>query len=152
MSYLTDKLLDAKFSRRQFLKGSAAATAAVVSLGMAGCSQESSLSETTADLQETTPPETTSAQAASEDHSPIENPEAGGTWVAAACWHNCAGRCVNKVMVKDGMVIRQKTDDSHEDSWEYMQQRSCVRGRSQQQQCFGADRLKYPMKIGRAHV
>ncbi len=145
MAYLMDKLLDAKFNRRQFLKGSATATAAVVGLGLVGCAKEASLSESTAAPEDTTAAETAPGTATA-DHSPIENPEAGGTWVAAACWHNCAGRCVNKVMVKDGMVIRQKTDDSHEDSWEHMQQRSCVRGRSQQQQCFGADRLKYPMK------
>jgi len=32
-----------------------------------------------------------------------------GKWVSAACWHNCGGRCLNKVLVKDGVVIRQKT-------------------------------------------
>ena len=53
---------------------------------------------------------------------------------------------MNKVMVKDGAVIRQKSDDTHEDSFDYPQQRGCVRGRAQQQQCFGADRLKYPIK------
>ena len=50
------------------------------------------------------------------DKTEAVNPEEGGTWVNAACWHNCGGRCVNKVMVKDGAVVRQKTDDSHEDS------------------------------------
>lgn len=70
----------------------------------------------------------------------------GGTWVSAACWHNCGGRCVNKVLVEDGAVLRQKTDDSHEDSPDYPQQRACVRGRAQQQQCFGEDRLLHPLK------
>ncbi|MGL4344585.1 MAG: molybdopterin-dependent oxidoreductase [Cellulosilyticaceae bacterium] len=69
-----------------------------------------------------------------------------GKWVSAACWHNCGGRCVNKVLIKEGAVVRQKTDDSHDDSYEYPQQRACVRGHAQQQQCFGADRIKYPMK------
>ena len=54
-----------------------------------------------------------------------------GTWVTAACWHNCGGRCLNKALVKDGVVIRQKTDDTHEDSPDYPQQRACVRGRAQ---------------------
>ncbi len=53
---------------------------------------------------------------------------------------------MNKVMVKDGAVVRQKTDDTHEDSIEYPQQRGCVRGKTQQQQCFGADRILHPLK------
>ncbi|MBQ1930888.1 MAG: molybdopterin-dependent oxidoreductase [Lachnospiraceae bacterium] len=145
MAQFMEKMLNAQFSRRQFLKGSAAATAAVAGLSLAGCG-DSTLNESTAEStkapESTKTPETT----APVEHSPIINPEEGGTWVSAACWHNCAGRCVNKVMVKDGMVVRQKTDDNHEDSWEYQQQRACVRGRAQQQQCFGNDRLKYPMK------
>jgi anaerobic dimethyl sulfoxide reductase subunit A len=154
MSHLIDKLLDARFSRRQFLKGSAVATAAVAGLSLTACSKESSLSDTSqaaGTTAGTTAAPTTAGESVPEttapvEHSPIVNPEEGGTWVSAACWHNCAGRCLNKVMVKDGMVIRQKTDDTHEDSYEYMQQRACLRGRAQQQQCFGADRLKYPMK------
>ena len=46
----------------------------------------------------------------------------------------------------DGVVKKVKTDDTHEDSIEHPQIRACARGRSQQHQCFGADRLKYPMK------
>jgi molybdopterin guanine dinucleotide-containing S/N-oxide reductase-like protein len=69
-----------------------------------------------------------------------------GNWVSAACWHNCGGRCVNYALVKDGVVIRQKTDDTHEDTPDFPQQRGCARGRSQRQQVFGADRIKYPMK------
>lgn len=67
-------------------------------------------------------------------------------WKPVACWHNCGGRCMNKALVFDGVVIRQKTDDTHEDSPDYPQQRGCLRGRSQRKQVFGADRLKYPMK------
>ena len=69
-----------------------------------------------------------------------------GIWKTAACWHNCGGRCLNKVLVKDGVVIRQKTDDTHADSPDFPQQRGCLRGRSQRHQVFNADRLKYPMK------
>ena len=79
-------------------------------------------------------------------HAPITDSDEGGEWIAAACWHNCGGRCMNKVLVKDGVVIRQKTDDTHPDSPDYPQQRGCIRGKAQQQQCFGAGRLKYPMK------
>ena len=69
-----------------------------------------------------------------------------GKWVSVACWHNCGGRCPNYALVKDGVVIRQKTDDTHPDSVDYPQQRGCARGRTQRVQVFGADRLKYPMK------
>lgn len=69
-----------------------------------------------------------------------------GVWKSAACWHNCGSRCLNKALVKDGVVIRQKTDDTHPDSPDFPQQRGCLRGRSQRHQVFGADRLRYPMK------
>ncbi len=70
-----------------------------------------------------------------------------GEWITAACWHNCGGqRCVLKAQVVDGVVQRVKTDDTHPDSPDHPQIRGCARGRSQQQQIFGADRIKYPMK------
>ena len=69
-----------------------------------------------------------------------------GKWVPVACWHNCGGRCLNVALVQDGVVTRQKTDDTHPDSPDYPQQRGCGRGRSQRQQVFSADRIKYPMK------
>ncbi len=69
-----------------------------------------------------------------------------GQWVMAACWHNCGGRCANQAYVVDGVVTKQKTDDTHPDSPNYPQMRSCARGKSQRHQVFGVDRLKYPMK------
>ena len=54
-----------------------------------------------------------------------------GKWVAAACWQNCGGRCLNKANVVDGVVTRVKTDDTHPDSADFPQQRGCARGRSQ---------------------
>lgn len=112
--------IEAKLSRRGFCAATAMSVAAAA--GLSGCSEHG--------IRE-------SSQAAQE----IE-----GTWVTAPCWHDCGGRCVNRVLVKDGMVVRQKTDDSHEDSPEYLQQRSCPRGHSQRKQIFGDDRLRYPMK------
>ncbi len=70
-------------------------------------------------------------------------------WVNAACWHNCGGRCVNKVLIASGVIVRQKTDDTHADSTVYPQQRACVKGRSLRRYVLSLDRLKYPMK--RAH-
>ena len=69
-----------------------------------------------------------------------------GKWVVAPCWNNCGGRCVNYALVKDGVVVRQKTDDTHEDSWLYPQQRACARGRSRRSEVYSVGRLKYPMK------
>ena len=73
-------------SRRGFLGASAAVMAGVAGLAATGCSAESSL-ETT-----------------EETGLPVD-PAKGGEWIPAACWHNCGGRCMNKVMVKDGAVV-----------------------------------------------
>ncbi len=143
MAKLLSKFASSQISRRDFLKGSAVATATIAGLSLVGC--EGNKVDTTTQA----PDGSQAADPTNEapiTHKEPENPEEGGTWISAACWHNCGGRCVNRVMVKEGMVIRQKTDDSIEDSFDTPQQRSCLRGRSQQKQCFGADRLKYPMK------
>ena len=72
--------------------------------------------------------------------------EEGAEWVAVPCWHNCGGRCLVKALVRDGEVLRMKTDDLHEDTWEHPQARSCPMGHAMRQQVFGADSLKSPMK------
>lgn len=119
-------------SRRAFV---AMAATAVSTLALAELSKENVIAQTVEQ---------------DEGRVPVKDieldPNVEGKWVPAACWHNCGGRCVNYAHVVDGVVTRQKTDDTHPDSPDYPQQRSCLRGRSQQQQCFGADRLKYPMK------
>ena len=108
-------------SRRSFMKAGAAVTTLVASSGLSACATASE----------------SAGNAVVEDE---------GEWVSAACWHNCGGRCLNKVLVRNGIAIRQKTDDTHPDSPDYPQQRGCLRGRSQRKQVFAADRLKYPMK------
>ena len=113
-------------TRRGFLQAGAATTA-LAAAGLAGANS------------------TVKAYAAAVDEGG-EDPEDGAQWVTAACWHNCGGRCLNKVLMKDGVVLRQKTDDTHEDTPDFPQIRGCLRGRSQQQQVFGADRIKYPLK------
>ncbi|SHN64818.1 molybdopterin-dependent oxidoreductase [Desulfitobacterium chlororespirans] len=119
MVNLLDKINELNLSRRSFLKASTAAAAA---LSLGGCAN----TLTTA--------------------SPDQMANVEGEWRTAACWHNCGSRCLNKALVVDGVVIRQKTDDTHQDSPDFPQQRACLRGRSQRQQVFGADRLKYPMR------
>ncbi len=110
-----------KFSRRSFLKGVAALYAST-KLSLCG----NSLSEVYAK-------ETSEA-------------EAGEEWKNAPCWHNCGGTCCLKAQVKNGTIVRLKTDSSHEDSYDYPQQRACVRGLAEKAQIVGAERLKYPMK------
>ena len=123
-NFLTKSLNDAVLSRRSFLKwssalGGTAALAGGLTLGL--------------DVVQ----KAAAADAAS----------SAGEWITAACWHNCGGqRCVLKAQVVDGVVQRVKTDDTHPDTADHPQIRGCARGRSQQQQIFGADRLKYPMK------
>ncbi|MGI1659035.1 MAG: molybdopterin-dependent oxidoreductase [Desulfitobacterium sp.] len=119
MANLLTKITDKKISRRTFLAATAAGTAG---LALSGCGNSLM---------------TTSAK---------NTPNSEGKWITASCWHNCGGRCLNKALVVDGVVVRQKTDDTHPDTPDYPQQRACIRGRSHRQLVFGADRLKYPMK------
>jgi len=123
-NFLTKTLTETMLTRRSFLKWSAALGGTAALAG--GVSYGLKVAQATAE------------KAASE-----------GEWVPAACWGNCGGRCLNVAHVVDGVVTRQKTDDTHPDSPDFPQQRGCSRGRSQRQRVFGADRLKYPMK--RAH-
>ncbi len=144
MSKLIEKLTNGKISRRDFLKGSAVATAAVAGLSLVGCGNNVVETEgTTEGAKDTTAEATTEA---SPDHVIPADVESQGKWIPAACWHNCGGRCQNKALVVDGIVVRQKTDDTHEDSPLFPQQRSCVRGRSQRNHIFAADRLRQPIK------
>ena len=76
----------------------------------------------------------------------LRESEAGAQWATVPCWHNCGGRCLIKALVRDGKVLRMKTDDTHPDTWERPQARSCPMGHAMRQQIEGADRLKYPMK------
>ncbi|MDD7111339.1 MAG: molybdopterin-dependent oxidoreductase, partial [Coriobacteriaceae bacterium] len=69
-----------------------------------------------------------------------------GTWIPCNCWADCGSKGFNKVLVKDGKAIRMGTDETHPDSPDCPQLRSCARGRSLRGMVFGADRLKYPMK------
>jgi anaerobic dimethyl sulfoxide reductase subunit A len=59
--------------------------------------------------------------------------------------HNCGGRCLLKVYVKDEKIIRIETDDRPGDSLEDPQLRACIRGRAYIRRQHHPDRLKYPM-------
>lgn len=122
------KLKSLKMDRRGFV---AAGAAAVVALGASsslyGC--DNRLSET--------------AGTEKGGEAPVQP---AGEWKTLACLHGCGTRCMNQALVQDGVVIRQKTDDTHEDSIECPQQRGCLRGRSLVEFEMGADRIKYPLK------
>ncbi len=119
-----------KMDRRDFLAAAATATAALgAGASLYGCDNRLSETGSSAEAEHTTP-----------------TAETGGEWKTIACIHGCGSRCMNQALVKDGVVIRQKTDDTHEDSLEWPQQRGCLRGRSLVEFEMGADRLKYPMK------
>lgn len=119
MGDLISGVMNKKLSRRKFL---AAGVAGAASLSLVGCGNTLITTKT----------------------DQLAN--ATEKWVSAPCWHNCGGCCLNKALVRGGVVIRQKTDDTHPDTPDYPQQRACLRGRAQRHQALGADRLKYPMK------
>ncbi|NQU85924.1 MAG: molybdopterin-dependent oxidoreductase, partial [Mariniphaga sp.] len=59
--------------------------------------------------------------------------------------HNCGGRCLLKVYVKDNIITRIETDD-RPDSIEDPQLRACIRGRAYRKRQHHPNRLKYPLK------
>ena len=123
-------MLRASMSRRNFLRASAGAAAATAALGLVGCSAGQAANES-------------GASDVASDNDIIEGK---GEWVPIHCHQNCNQMCMNRGYVVDGVVVRQKTDDAHEDSFDHPQQRGCLRGRSLRQQVYNADRIKYPMK------
>ncbi len=129
---MIDEILNAKFCRRDFLKGTVAATAAVAGLSLTGGSENRL---------------TAAAEGpAKAGEAAVVDAAEGGKWVSAPCWHNCGGKCLVRAYVKDGVIIRQGTDNFNSDDEVNRQQRACLRGFSQQYQARGLDRLKYPMK------
>jgi anaerobic dimethyl sulfoxide reductase subunit A len=64
--------------------------------------------------------------------------------------HNCGGRCLLKVYVKEGIIVRIETDDRPNDSIEDPQLRACLRGRGYRHRQYHSDRLKYPqIRVGK---
>lgn len=131
-------LLDKGMKRRDFLKASAAAAAATAAAGLAGCAPSAAT-----DMAETGGSAGATTHQVASDAAIIEGK---GEWMPIHCHQNCNQMCLNMGYVVDGVVVRQKTDDSHADSFDCPQQRGCLRGRSLRQQVYNADRIKYPMK------
>ena len=63
-----------------------------------------------------------------------------------ACLANCGSRCPLRLEVKDGQITRVHADNTGDGELGTQQIRACVRGRSQRQRIYSADRIKTPMK------
>ena len=60
------------------------------------------------------------------------------------------GRCLLKVFVRDGVIVRIETDDRPGDTVADPQLRACVRGRAYRKRQYHPDRLTYPMiRVGK---
>lgn len=127
-------ILNKNMERRSFLRASAGAVAAMAAYEAVGAPKAFAASE----------------DANGEVYDRVASDalvtEERGRWVPIHCHQNCNQMCSNLGYVVDGVVVRQKTDDTREDSWDCPQQRGCLRGRSLRQQVYNGDRLKYPMK------
>jgi len=60
--------------------------------------------------------------------------------------HNCGGRCLLKVYIRDGVITRIEGGDRLPDTIADPQLRPCPRGRAYRHRQYHPDRLKYPMK------
>ncbi|MDR1184727.1 MAG: molybdopterin-dependent oxidoreductase [Coriobacteriales bacterium] len=125
MAGLLEKIEKSSIDRRKFV-GLAATAGVVASLGLTGCDNK---------VTETTP------------ESPTTQTLTGGKWVTFLCpQYGCSWCCVNQAYVVDGIIKRQRTDETIADNIDNPQVRSCIKGRSTRRSVTQADRLKYPMK------
>ncbi|MDD8026195.1 MAG: molybdopterin-dependent oxidoreductase, partial [Acidobacteriota bacterium] len=60
--------------------------------------------------------------------------------------HNCGGRCLLKVIVREGRIVRIEGDDRLTDGIEAPQLRPCIRGRLYRRRQYHPDRLLHPLK------
>ncbi|UWG96699.1 molybdopterin-dependent oxidoreductase [Dehalobacter sp. DCM] len=110
------------FSRRNFLKGSAAAFA-VTGVALAS-------------------PGNTVMQALAAGEQTGGTAAAGETLYAGACRGNCGGGCFLNIHVRDGKVVQTSMRELPNPEYN----RICVKGLTHMQRIYHPDRLKYPMK------
>lgn len=64
--------------------------------------------------------------------------------------HNCGGRCLLKLHIENGVIVRIDTDDASADTIDAPQLRACIRGRAYRRRQYHPDRLLRPLKrVGR---
>ena len=61
--------------------------------------------------------------------------------IPTGCAHDCGGRCVLRVHVKEGRITRVESDTG-----DSPQLRACLRGRAYRQRFYAPDRLKFPLR------
>ena len=126
-------------SRRTFVKGSSlAALAAAAGAGsLYGCSQETDMANT-------------GESGATDEGSSyaISHPAEQDEWHWGTCKSDGCGQtiCPLRYHVKDGAITLVEPDNTGDDSFDGIQARGCLRGRSMRQWHNHPDRLKYPMK------
>lgn len=127
-------------TRRNFLKVSTAAAAALAAAGVTGCAPKEG-----ADLSATGQEARQTPHVCESDVAILEEQ---GRWVPYACEHGngCGGNCNRRAYVVDNTVLRCGTNSDMEDSWFTEQRRPCLRGRARRTEVFGASRIRYPMK------
>ena len=118
-NFLTKALKDTVFTRRSFLKWSAALGGTAAMIGGVNFGLRTI------------------------DKAAEAGPEQVFT---VGCYHNCGGRCILGAVVKDGTVTRLVPDPTTEETPGNPRSIPCLRGRSQTRRVYAADRLKYPLK------
>lgn len=125
MARLLDKIQSSNINRRQFV-GMATAVGLTSSLGLTGCDNK--------------------MQEVSDQGSAVDKLE-NGEWKPFICLSvGCGYKCHNKAYVVDGVIVRQGSDNSVEDTPNTPQNRCCCKGWSTRRIITAAERLKYPMK------
>jgi len=122
-------------SRRCFLKWSALLGTSAITIPALG-----DWIDPSGPLGEPPPVGTTSAAVSSSQ-------DAAFRVIRAGCpSHNCGGRCLLRITVQDGKILRIETDDRPGDTIADPQLRACIRGRAYRKRQYHPDRLQYPLK------
>jgi len=123
---LNDLVNKTVMSRRSFMKWSAAMGGTAAALAHGGI--PFSLAQSPEDL----------AQQFSDD---------GSRMIRTVCpAHNCGGKCMLILHVRDGVIERISSDDREYDEIDNPRVLACSRGKSYRRRQYHPDRLKYPMK------
>ena len=115
------------FTRRNFIKGAAAVTAAGM---LAGCSAQEG------NMEEVAPEEPQEGQ---EEAAPAASPD---VLYGGSCRGNCGGGCYLNIHVRNGQVVRTSARDLPDTAYN----RICSRGATHVGRIYGSNRILYPMR------